>query len=122
MTDKTNADPQTTDKTTKDSSDYGADKIQHLEGIEGIRHRPQMYIGSTDQVGLHHLLFEVTDNVLDEFVKNRYRSFDSGIGQKIESGKATFADCEKYILDKGEAAPNESGRQEYLENLINQYI
>ena len=42
------------------------------------------------------------DGVLDEFVKNRYRSFDSGIGQKIESGKATFADCEKYILDKGE--------------------
>ena len=62
------------------------------------------------------------DGVLDEFVKNRYRSFDTGIGQKIESGKATFAECEKYINDKGEAGPNESGRQEYLENLINQYI
>jgi len=50
------------------SEDYGADKIQHLEGIEGIRLRPAMYIGGTDMVGLHHLVFEVTDNVLDEYV------------------------------------------------------
>lgn len=50
------------------SEDYGADKIQHLEGIEGIRLRPAMYIGGTDLVGLHHLVYEVTDNVLDEFV------------------------------------------------------
>ena len=50
------------------SDDYGADKIQHLEGIEGIRLRPAMYIGGTDVVGLHHLVFEVTDNVLDEYV------------------------------------------------------
>lgn len=62
------------------------------------------------------------DGVLDDFVKNRYRSFDSGIGQKIESGSATFADLEKYMLEKGEIAPNESGRQEYLENLINDYL
>ncbi|MFV0443813.1 MAG: DNA gyrase subunit B [Planctomycetaceae bacterium] len=49
------------------SDDYGADKIQHLKGIEGIRHRPAMYIGGTDLVGLHHLVYEVTDNVLDEY-------------------------------------------------------
>jgi len=49
------------------SEDYGADKIQHLEGIDGIRHRPAMYIGGTDLSGLHHLVYEVTDNVLDEF-------------------------------------------------------
>ena len=49
------------------SEDYGADKIQHLKGIEGIRHRPAMYIGGTDLVGLHHLVYEVTDNVLDEY-------------------------------------------------------
>ena len=89
MTDKTNADPQTTDKTTKDSSDYGADKIQHLEGIEGIRHRPQMYIGSTDQVGLHHLLFEVTDNVLDEFVNGFAKTLSVTINA---DGTATVAD------------------------------
>lgn len=49
------------------SADYNQDTIQHLEGIEGIRHRPAMYIGGTDLAGLHHLVYEVTDNVLDEF-------------------------------------------------------
>lgn len=62
------------------------------------------------------------DGALTNFVKNRYRSFDSGIGQKIEQGSVTFADLEKYMLDKGNAAPNESGRQEMLENLINDYL
>ena len=62
------------------------------------------------------------DGILDDFVKTRYRSFDTAFGKKIDSGKASFADCEKYISDKGEAAPNESGRQEYLENVINTYI
>ncbi len=47
---------------------YGADQIQHLQGIEGIRHRPAMYISGTDLSGLHHLVYEVTDNVLDEYV------------------------------------------------------
>ena len=50
------------------SDDYTSDQIQHLEGIEGIRLRPAMYIGGTDTVGLHHLVFETTDNVLDEYV------------------------------------------------------
>ena len=62
------------------------------------------------------------DGILDDFVKTRYRSFDTAFGKKIDSGKASFADCEKYISDKGEAAPNESGRQEYLENVINTYL
>jgi xylose isomerase len=62
------------------------------------------------------------DGVLTNFVKNRYRSFDSGIGQKIESGTVTFADLEKYMLDKGNPSPNESGRQEMLENIINDYL
>jgi xylose isomerase len=62
------------------------------------------------------------DGVLDEFVKQRYRSWDEGVGKRIESGQATFAELEKYMLDKGEAARNESGRQEYLENVINEYL
>lgn len=62
------------------------------------------------------------DGVLSKFVKNRYRSYDSGIGQKIEAGSVGFADLEKYMLEKGEAAANESGRQEMLENLINDYL
>jgi xylose isomerase len=62
------------------------------------------------------------DGVLKDFVKQRYASWDSGIGQQIESGKAAFEDLERYMLEKGDAAPNVSGRQEMLENIINRYI
>jgi DNA gyrase subunit B len=48
------------------SSDYTADKIQVLEGIEPVRRRPGMFIGSTDAKGLHHLLTEIIDNSIDE--------------------------------------------------------
>ena len=50
-----------------DGSEYGSDQIKHLQGIEGIRLRPAMYIGGTDAVGLHHLVYELIDNVIDEF-------------------------------------------------------
>jgi DNA gyrase subunit B len=56
-----------TDLRQPQSDNYDESKIQHLEGIEGIRHRPAMYIGGTDLVGLHHLVWEVVDNVLDEY-------------------------------------------------------
>ncbi len=59
------------------------------------------------------------DGVLSDFVKQRYSSYDSGIGRRIENGTANFTELETYMLEKGEAAPNTSGRQEMLENLIN---
>lgn len=62
------------------------------------------------------------DGELDAFVKDRYSSWDSGIGVEIESGRADFKALEKYMLEKGDVAPNRSGRQEMLENLINRYI
>jgi xylose isomerase len=62
------------------------------------------------------------DGILEEFVRRRYRSWDEGIGAEIESGRANFRSLEAYMLAKGEAAPNESGRQEWLENVINRYL
>lgn len=62
------------------------------------------------------------DGVLRDFVKQRYASWDSGIGAEIEAGKVGFAELEKYMLDKGDAAANVSGRQEMLENIINRYL
>ncbi|HUE74151.1 MAG TPA: xylose isomerase [Pirellulaceae bacterium] len=58
----------------------------------------------------------------DKFVKDRYSSFDSGIGAEIEAGKTDFTKLEQYILQKGEVSPNTSGRQEMLENLFNRYL
>jgi xylose isomerase len=62
------------------------------------------------------------DGRLEKFVKERYASWDGGIGAKIESGKAGFKELEAHVLKKGEAAANASGRQEFLENLINEFI
>jgi xylose isomerase len=62
------------------------------------------------------------DGRLAAFVKERYASWDTGIGRDIEAGRVGFKELEAYMLKKGEAAPNTSGRQEYLENLINEFI
>ena len=62
------------------------------------------------------------DGELRSFVQERYASWDSGIGARIESGEADFASLESYMLEKGEIAPNASGRQEMLEHLLNRYL
>ncbi|NLF69011.1 MAG: xylose isomerase [Candidatus Anammoximicrobium sp.] len=62
------------------------------------------------------------DGELAAFVRDRYRSWDTGIGAEIEAGKADFKTLETYMLEKGDIAPNQSGRQEMLENLINRYV
>ena len=48
------------------NGEYGADQIQILEGLEAVRKRPGMYIGSTSARGLHHLVYEIVDNSVDE--------------------------------------------------------
>ena len=50
----------------KNTNEYGADQIQILEGLEAVRKRPGMYIGSTSSRGLHHLVYEIVDNSVDE--------------------------------------------------------
>jgi DNA gyrase subunit B len=61
---------------TPQSDSYDETQIQALEGIEGIRHRPAMYIGDTTSRGLHHLVYEVVDNSIDEAV-NKYATMVS---------------------------------------------
>jgi len=62
------------------------------------------------------------DSVFGDFIIKRYSSYDSGIGADIEAGKVGLAELNQYMLEKGEAAPNASGRIEMLENILNEYI
>ena len=62
------------------------------------------------------------DGAVDNLLKDRYSSWESGLGAEIEAGSHSFDSLEKIMLEKGEAAPNQSGRQELIENIINDYI
>ena len=62
------------------------------------------------------------EGVLDEMVRERYSSWDTGVGAEIESGRHGFESLDKYMLAKGEITPNHSGRQELFENVVNRYV
>lgn len=64
----------------------------------------------------------IADGRIDEFVKTRYASYESGIGKKIVDGSISIEELEKYALEMGDVTTNISGRQEYLESVVNEIM
>jgi xylose isomerase len=82
------------------------------------------HIGSMDAFarGLKVAAAIIEDGALSSLLSKRYSSWDSELGRNIESGKSSFRDLEAFIMPKGEASRNQSGRQELLENIVNRYL
>ena len=95
--------------------EYSADQIQVLEGLEAVRKRPGMYIGSVSIRGLHHLVYEIVDNCVDEALAG----YCTEINIEIEPGKIMVGEYQLTFIQKQKYQQQKQYIQNYMreENL-----
>ena len=103
---------------TKGGLNFDAKTRRGSNTFEDIFHS---YIAGMDAFALGLRMADkiIKDGTIDKFVADRYASYNSGIGKKIIDGTATIAELEEYALNMGDVSTNISGKQEYLENVLN---